>query len=148
MPPFVSSVCPSDGLSSAFENKDMFYFGALLKRGVDNSLCGNCLSTAPTFVRSNDHPAPTINHPLTERLGAKPSEYDRVDCSDACAGQECGYGLPGHWQVDGDGVALLDTKGPENIRDATYFTEELSIADVCSLSGLICLPDDGSLKMV
>jgi hypothetical protein len=56
--------------------------------------------------------------------------------------------LPGHWKVDGNGVAFFDTEGSEYIGHPADFTEKLSITDETSFVGLVCLPDDSSLEIV
>ncbi len=53
--------------------------------------------------------------------------------------------MPGHREVDGDGVALLDTIGLEDVGDAAGLAEQLAIADLSALTRLISFVDDGSL---
>lgn len=146
MPPLIPAFGPTNCLAGTLEDQNVFDIGALLERGIDNSFCGNSLSTALSLVRSNDYPAATVHHPLAERLGAKPSEDDGVDGSNACTSQECRYGLPGHGKIDGNGIPLLDAERSEDIGDAANFTEEFTITDFDTLSWLVCLPNDCRLN--
>lgn len=146
MPPLISAFGPTNCLASTLEDQNVFDIGALFKRGIDNSLCGDSLSTALSLVRSNDYPAATVHHALTERLGAKPSEDDGVDRSNACASQKCCYGLPGHGKINGNSIPFLDAERPEDIGDAANFTEEFTITDFDIFSWLVCLPNDCRLN--
>lgn len=69
-----------------------------------------------------------------------------MDGTDTGAGHEGSHGLPGHRQVDGDGVALLDAPRLEDVGDAAGLAEELAVADLGALRGLICFVDDSSLN--
>lgn len=68
-----------------------------------------------------------------------------MDGSNTGTSHERGDGLPGHREVDGDGVALLNTIGLEDIGDAAGLAEKLAIADLSALTGLISFVDDSSL---
>ena len=68
-----------------------------------------------------------------------------MNSTDPGAGEEGGDSLPCHGKVDGDGVALLHTVGCEDIGDAASLAEQLAIADLSALAGLIRLIDNGSL---
>jgi len=68
-----------------------------------------------------------------------------VDRTDASAGKESGDSMPGHWHIDGDGVALFDSHALENVGNAANFAEKLSIGDFAALTRLIALVDDCGL---
>ena len=68
-----------------------------------------------------------------------------MDGTDTRAGEEGGDGLPCHGQIHRDGVALLDAIRLEDVRDAGDLTQELAVADILVLAGLICLVNDSSL---
>ena len=54
--------------------------------------------------------------------------------------------MPGHGEVYGDGVALLDAEGLEDVRDAADFAQELAIADFTAFTRLVGLVDDCGLE--
>ena len=54
--------------------------------------------------------------------------------------------MPGHWEVDGNGVSLLHTVGLEDVGKTARLAEELAIADLSAFTGLIGFVDDGGLK--
>ena len=146
MPPRISAFNPINCLAGTLEDQHVFDTGALLKRGIDNSLCGNGLPTALSLIGSNDHPASAVHDSFAERLGAKPSEDDGMDCSNACASQESSHGLPGHGEIDGNGITLLDAERLEDIGNATDFAEEFTITDLKALPWLVCFPNDCNLN--
>jgi hypothetical protein len=82
---------------------------------------------------------------VTERLCGEAGKDNGMDSTDTGTGEECSHGLPGHGQVDGDGVALFDTKALEDVGDTADFAQELSISDEPALFRFICLVDDGDL---
>jgi len=71
-----------------------------------------------------------------------------VHCTDPRTGEESRYRLPGHGEVNGDGVALLDAEFFEDIRNARYLTKELGIADFTTFTRLIGFVDNGSLSVI
>ena len=68
--------------------------------------------------------------------------------TDPSTGKECGGSVPGHRKVDGDGVALLDAEGLEDIRDAADLAEQLAVRDKITFAWFIGFVDDGSLVRV
>ena len=91
---------------------------AVLEGVVCQLLDSNRLSTAATFIRGDDNPRLAVINAVAERLRREAGEDDRVDGTNASACEEGSDGLPGHRQVDGDSVALLDTPGLEYVCDA------------------------------
>ena len=53
--------------------------------------------------------------------------------------------MPGHWEVDGNGVSLLHTVGLEDVGKTARLAEELAIADLSAFTGLIGFVDDSGL---
>jgi len=68
-----------------------------------------------------------------------------VDGADTGTSQERGCGLPSHGEVDGDGVALLDAIGFQDVCDAADLAKQFGVGNVAALARLICLVDDGDL---
>ena len=148
MPPLVAALRPRNLFSSAFKNKDVLDVGAGLERRVDDSLSGNTLPTATTFVGGKDDAALAVNDAVTKSLRGKPGEHDRMDGTDARTGEEGSDGLPCHGKIDRDSVAFLDTKGLEYIGDAGDFMQQLSVGDVSALGWFISFVYDGSLGFI
>jgi len=69
-----------------------------------------------------------------------------VDGADAGAGEKSGGGLPGHGEVDGDGVAFFDAHGLEDVGDAADFAEEFGVGDEFALAWFVRFPDDSGLR--
>lgn len=62
---------------------------------------------------------------------------------------ECILGnLPSHRQVDTDGVPLLDAPSSQDVGDPTSLPQQLCIADLPGLTGLVGFVDDGRLVRV
>jgi hypothetical protein len=119
---------------------------ALFQGSIGNRLERDRLPTALTLVRSDKDAGFAIVHAIAKRFRRETGEDDRVDGANASAGKEGGDGVPGHGEVDGDGVALFDAERLEDVGDAAYLVEELAIGDVGTLAGLIGLVDDGGLS--
>jgi len=110
VPPSVTTLRPRNLFSGALENKDVLNVGAALERGVDDSLGCDGLPTATPFISSKDDAALAVVDAITKSLRGKASEYDRVNGTNTCTGEEGSDSLPCHGKIDRDGVALLDTK--------------------------------------
>ena len=102
----------------------------------------------PSFkdVRGEDDARAAVEHAVAQRFGREASKDDRVDSTDACAGEEGGDSLPCHREVDGDGVAFFDAERLEDIGDGADFTEEFAVRDFATFIGLIGFVYDGSLS--
>lgn len=145
VPPFVTAFRPRDVVTRALEDQDVLDQRAFLECGVDDSLGGDSLSATFALVRGDEDTAFTVLRAITERFGGETGKDDRVNCTDTCAGKEGGDGLPGHGEVNGDGVALLDAEFFEDISDARYFAQELGVGDFSAFVGLVAFIDDGGL---
>lgn len=145
MPPFVPSLSPRNGVPSPLEDKDVFNQGAFLERSINNGLGSDGLSTTTTFIGSNDNAGLAILDTITKRLRRETGEDDRVDSTNTRTSEEGGDGVPGHGEIDRDGVPLFDTKAFENIGDAGDLAEELCIGDLSTLTRLVGLVDDSGL---
>jgi hypothetical protein len=145
VPPLVTTLRPRNLISGALQDKDVLDVGAGLDCRVNDSLGGNGLPTATTFVSGKDDAALAINDTVTKRLRGKTSEHDRVNGANACTGEEGSNSLPCHGKIDRDSVAFPDTKGLEHIGDAGDFMQQLSVSDVPAFSWFISFVDNGSL---
>lgn len=54
MPPLVPRGRPWDGISCSLKDEDMFNERTLIEGGVDDGLCGDCLSTATALVGGDE----------------------------------------------------------------------------------------------
>ena len=145
VPPSITALDPVDGASGTLEHKNVLNVRAMLKRGISKLLDRNGLATAAALVGSDHDTGLAVVDAVAERLRGEASEDDGVDGAEAGAGEEGGDSLPGHGHVDGDGVALLDAPLLEDVRDAAGLAEELAVADLAALAGLVGLVDDGGL---
>ena len=68
-----------------------------------------------------------------------------MNSTDTNAGKESSNGLPSHWHVDGDGIALLDSHTLKDIGNAANLAEKLSIGDFAALIRLVGFVDDCGL---
>jgi hypothetical protein len=98
-------------------NQGAFFHGSI----NDNLVCDSLAST-PAFIRCDDNTTFTILDTIAERFGREPCKDDRMDGTNTCTSKKSRYRLPSHWEVDRDGVALLNTKRFENIGDAGDFS--------------------------
>lgn len=110
VPPLVTALCPRNVISGALEDKDVFNMGATLDCRVDDGLSCDGLPTATPLVGSKDDATFAVVDAVTKSLRGKAGEYDRVNGTDASTSEEGSDSLPCHGKIDGDGVALLDTK--------------------------------------
>ena len=124
----------------------MLDMGAALECFVGECLDGDGLATATALIGGDDNTRLAVVDTVAEGLRGESGEDDRVDSTDTGAGHEGGNGLPGHREVNGDGVALLDTIGLEDIGDTARLAEQLAVADLSALAGLVSLVDDSSLE--
>ena len=148
MPPAVAAFDPRDGVACAFEDEDVLDVGAGLEGCVDDGLCGDGLAAAATLVGGEDDAAAAVLDAVAEGLGGEAGEDDGVDGADAGAGEEGGDGVPGHGEVEGDGVALADAEGLEDVGEGADLVEELGVGDVGALGRLVGFVDDGGLAAV
>ena len=123
MQPFVPSWGDWDLVSGSSEKEHMFYIRAFFDGGIHDRLGGDSFPTAATFVGGQNNARVTVENAIAERFRAKPSENDRVNSSNAGAGEESGNGLPCHGQVNGNSVAFFDAKSFEDVRDGTHFSK-------------------------
>ena len=110
MPPFVPSFGPGDGLAGALQHQNVLNKRDFGDSCIDDGLGGDGLATTATFVGGDDDAAAAIEHSVAERLGAEAGKDDRVYGANTGACEEGGGGLPGHGEVNGDGVTLLDAE--------------------------------------
>jgi hypothetical protein len=90
---------------------------ALLQSSIDDHLGRDRLTSSLTFIASNDYTRATVLNTITKRFRRKPSENYRVDCTNTSASEESGNCLPGHGEIDGDGIAFLNSERLQDIGD-------------------------------
>lgn len=146
VPPRVAALDKVDRVAGPLEHEDVLDDRAVLDGVVRELLDRDALAAAAALVGGDDDAGLAVVDTVAEGLGREAGEDDGVDGADAGAGEEGGDGLPGHGQVDRDGVALLDTPGLEHVCDAADFAEELAVADLGAFTGLISLVDDRGLE--
>lgn len=145
MPPFVTPLSPGNGVSGSPVDEDMLNIGTFLESGINNGLGSNSLSAPSALIGGDQNTGFAIQDAVSKGLRGETSKDDRVNCTDTGAGQESGNGMPGHGQVDGDGVTLLDSHSLEDIGYTANFAEELGVGDFAALAWFIGLVDDCSL---
>ena len=146
MPPLVTALDPSDWVASVLQDDDGLDERALLESLVREALDVDGLATTAALVGGEDDAGLAVVDAVRERVGREAGEDDRVQGTDTRAGQEGRDGLPGHRHVDRDGVALADAVVLEDVGKPGDLAEELAVANVLVLAGLVGLVDDGSLK--
>ncbi|KAF5032341.1 hypothetical protein DSECCO2_618300 [anaerobic digester metagenome] len=101
-------------------------------RGVDNRLLydvleRDCLAAPVADIGGDDHLRVDARDTLVECADAEPTEDDRVDRSEAGAGEHC-YDLLGyHRHVDADPVALPDAEAREAVRELADGLQKLAV---------------------
>jgi hypothetical protein len=145
VPPPVAALGHRHIGSGALEDQAVGDIGALLQRIVDDLLGADELATALALVTGDDDLGLGINDPVTQRVGREAREDDRVDGTNAGAGQERHEGLGDHGEVDGDGITLLDAHLLEDVGGAADLAEELAVGQGAALADLVGLVDDGGL---
>jgi hypothetical protein len=123
----------------------VFDEGTFLESGVYDCFCSDRFPTATTFVAGDDYTAPTVLYAIAEGFCGESGKDDGVDGANACTCEESGYCVPGHWEVDRDGVAAFYAVGFENVCDAAYFVEEFGVGDLTALTWFVCFVDYGGL---
>lgn len=146
MPPAIPALSPRDLATRTLEHQNMLDDRGKLQCCVHDRLGSNRLSASPSLVGGDEYAGLAIVDAIAERLRRKAGEYNGMDGSDTCAGQEGGDSLPCHGQVHGYGVALLHTEFLEHVGDAADFAKQLGVGDLPALTRLICFIDDRSLK--
>lgn len=146
MPPEITAFGPRNLGARPPEDQDLLDQRAVLESGINDSLGGNGLASTATFVAGDDDLALAVVDTVAEGFSGETGEDDRVDGTDTSASEERRGGLPGHGEVDGDGVALLDAQIFEDIGDLADLLEEFGVGDFTTLARLIGFPDNGRLK--
>lgn len=145
MPPLVTALSEGDLAAGALEDDNVLDQRAVLESGVDDLLCGDGLAATLALIGRDDDAGLAVLYTVAERLGREAGEDNCVDGTNTRAGEEGGDGLPGHGQVEGDGVALLDSERLENIGEGGDFLEELAVADLGAFTWLVRLPNNSGL---
>lgn len=127
MPPQVPSLRPWNLTSRPLQHQNMLHKRTFLQGCIRNRFGSNRLATSPALIRRQQNSGFAILDTVSQALGREASKDDGVYGTDACTGEEGGDSLPGHGEVDRNGVAALDTEIFEDVGDGAYFTEELCV---------------------
>ncbi len=127
MPPDVAPPGHGNIVSSALEHYHLLNIWALPESSVDDSFSRDSLAPTFSLIARNQDAGPAVEDTVAKRLGRETSKDDRVNGANTSASEESGESVPSHGEIDGDGVALLDTIRLENICDRADFTEELRV---------------------
>lgn len=146
VPPQITAWSPGDFASSTLEYQDVFDAGAFLECSVYYRLGCNGFPTTTAFVTRKEDAGPAVEDAVTKRFRTKSSEDNRVYGANTSTGKESSDGLPSHGQIYGDCISLFDAETLENVRYRANLTKKLGIRDEATLSRLIGLINDGSLK--
>lgn len=82
---------------------------ALLDGSIRDGLGRDGLASSTALVRGDENARLAVLDTVAEGLCREAGEDDGVDGANSRAGEERRDGVPGHGQIDGDGVALLDS---------------------------------------
>ena len=145
VPPVITALDKVDRVTSSLQNENVLNEGTLLQGVIGKCLQCDALASTTTFVCCDDDSGLAVIDTVAQRHCGESGEDHRVNSTNTSASHEGGDDLPSHGKVDGDGVALLHTVGCEDIGDAASLAEQLAIADLSALAGLIRLIDNGSL---
>lgn len=146
MPPFVASFSPGNFVARPSEDKDVLDQWAVLDSSVDDDLVRDGLASAFALIRCDEDTRFAILDAIPKRLCRKAGEDNRVDGANSRTSKEGGHGLPCHGKVDRYGVALLHSKGFEDVGNTGNLPKQLSVSDLATLAGFVGLVDDSSLR--
>lgn len=146
VPPQITAWSPGDFASSTLEYQDVFDARAFLECSIHYHLGGNGFPTTTTFVTRKEDTGPAVKDAVAKRFRTKSGEDNGVYGANTSAGKEGSDRLPGHGQIYGDGISLFDSETLENVRNRANLMKKFGIRDEATLSGLIGLINDGSLK--
>jgi len=82
---------------------------------------------------------------VSEGLCRKASKDDGMDSADAGASEESSDSMPGHGEIDRNGVAFADIQRLEDVGEAANLGQKLAVGDEAALTRLIGLVYDGGL---
>ena len=116
-----------------------------LDGGVRDSLERNALRAAQPLVCRDDDLGLRVDDSVAKRIGAETSKDDRMDRTDAGAGQHRVGELRNHREIDTNSVAFANAQGSQGVRNAPHLGLELSERDVLVLPRLVRHEDDGGL---
>lgn len=145
MPPEITPLGPRNLRASPLVDQYLLDERAVLESGIDDGLGCDGLASTATFVAGDDDSALAVVDTVPESFSGEAGEDDGVDSTDTSASEESGGGLPCHGEVDGDGIALLDTEIFEDIGDLADLLKEFRVGDFTTLARFIGFPDNRRL---
>ncbi len=111
---------------------------------VDGGLELHFVAAAIRGVLSEDGDTLRIVDAIDDGVGGKSAEDDGVDGANASTGQNGNGEFRRHAHVDGDAIALLDSKAFQSIRKSLDLGKEIAIGETPNFARL-AFPQDGRL---
>jgi hypothetical protein len=149
VPPDVAPLSHRDGavsvdvvLVQAPEDDDFLDRRGLCHRLVRHVLQRDDVAAPPRPVLREEYLAFRVIDAIAERVGAEPTEDDRVRRADSRAGEHRDRRLGNHPHVDRDAVACDDTEACERPCETHHFPVKLEVRKRARLSGFP-FPHDG-----
>ena len=144
MPPVVAAFHHLDRRSGALVDHDVLH-GVTGCHGLIHRLLEFDFVAAPVArILGEDGDAGRVVDAIGDGVGGESAEDDRMDSSDAGAGQQGDGQFRRHAHVDGHAVALADAQRLEGVRKPLHLDVEIGVAQAAYLARL-AFPDDGSL---
>ena len=144
MPPDIAALFDVDIHRGALGNDDAFDLCVSLEGVVDILLESDALTTAVAGVCCDYNFRTAVRQAILDALTAESTEDNRVNRSNAGAGQHRDDSLRNKRHVDQNAVALFDAIALEDISENADFAVELVIGQRAPLTGF-AFPNDGRL---
>ena len=117
MPPKIAAFGERHLGASALVDQAVLDVWALLESIVYDLLGANGLAAALALVGGDDDLGLCVNNAITQGVGAEASKDNRVDSTNARAGEESDNSLGNHGHVQSDGITLLHSHLLEHPRE-------------------------------
>ena len=108
--PDIAGRIPVHLAASALDDDNLFDAGRVMHGAVDIGLQRRRLAATHTLIGGDDDIAGAIIDPSRQGFGRETAKHDRMDRTDAGAGQHGIGRFRDHRHIDGDPVAFLDAE--------------------------------------
>ena len=126
----------------ALMNNDGIYGFVFFERFVDVGLERNDSTTAVTSVGGDDSLGFTVGKSIHNGLGREPTKHDRMNSSNASAGQHRDDRFRDHGHVDQYPILRFDALREQDVGKLANLTVKLAVGEGAGLAGFP-LPNDG-----